>query len=257
MEPRRSRPPPLSFYGDAMNNIKAMVYSAYAKDVSKFSLMTRDEEIEAGRLARSGDARAQERLVKANLRFAIKMAGKYKKYAGPGLDMEDLIQAANIGLMTAARKFDPDKGARFITYASFWVKNSLDNEIFLSGRSVRIPKSRKELFFNGEFNAASIDASFGEKDGETLANMIEGLGISNPESEAVESDSREILRREVGRLPDSERRVIVSRYGLDGSKPKTLAEIGKILKLSRERIRQIEACALGRLKSTMPSSKAA
>jgi len=252
--------------------IGADVLDLYLEDVSRHDLLDPDEEERIARRARQGDEEALERLVRANLRFVISVA---KKYKNRGVPFEDLIQEGNVGLVKAAKKFDPDQGVKFISYAVWWIRQSILSALARHSRTVRLPLNRatemsRMLRARGELkqelgrdpkpeeiadeadldvdtvqmlqrlNAAEVrlDAPVGEEDD---SNLIERFFVEGP---SVEDDLEEKLLQEhvvraLSGIRSRDARVIRLYYGLHGSEEHTLEEIGEILGVTRERVRQL------------------
>ena len=254
---------------------------AYLKEIGQVPLLSAEEEQTLARAARAGDADARRRLSEANLRLVVSVA---KRYAGRGLPFLDLIQEGNLGLMKAAEKFEPDRGFKFSTYATWWIRQSITRAIADQGRTIRIPvhlvehinrvrKTAGELLRkNGREPTAeeiavrlemepdrvrellqlaqepvSLETPVGEEDAH-LEDFIQDEEAGVPVDEA----GRQLLRRELmsvlKSLTPREERVITLRFGLDDGRPRTLEELGKEFNVTRERIRQIEAKALRKLR---------
>ena len=255
---------------------------AYLKEIGQVPLLSTEEEQTLARAARAGDADARRRLSEANLRLVVSVA---KRYAGRGLPFLDLIQEGNIGLMKAAEKFEPDRGFKFSTYATWWIRQSITRAIADQGRTIRIPvhlvehinrvrKTAGELLRkNGREPTAeeiavrlemepdrvrellqlaqepvSLETPVGEEEDAHLEDFIQDEEAGIPVDEA----GRQLLRRELmsvlKSLTPREERVITLRFGLDDGRPRTLEELGKEFNVTRERIRQIEAKALRKLR---------
>ena len=255
---------------------------AYLKEIGQVPLLSADEEQTLARAARAGDADARRRLSEANLRLVVSVA---KRYAGRGLPFLDLIQEGNLGLMKAAEKFEPDRGFKFSTYATWWIRQSITRAIADQGRTIRIPvhlvehinrvrKTAGELLRkNGREPTAeeiavrlemepdrvrellqlaqepvSLETPVGEEEDAHLEDFIQDEEAGIPVDEA----GRQLLRRELmsvlKSLTPREERVITLRFGLDDGRPRTLEELGKEFNVTRERIRQIEAKALRKLR---------
>ena len=257
----------------------------YMRELSKIPLLSREEEESLARQAAIGNAPAREKLVKANLRFVISIAQKYR---GRGLPLEDLISEGNVGLLTALDRFDIDKGYRFITYAVWWIRQSISKAIDEKGRIIRLPVSKKlELSQIGKtMEPVPGEASpEGDNEIERIAKLLklpvkkariltqlkhDVLSLEDPVPakydnsltrkdtiadecnktpvEAIEGDE---LKRELDDIIDSlgkrSAAIIRGRYGLGSSGYKTLQELGERFNLSRERVRQIEKRALGKI----------
>ena len=255
---------------------------AYLKEIGQVPLLSAEEEQTLARAARAGDADARRRLSEANLRLVVSVA---KRYAGRGLPFLDLIQEGNLDLMKAAEKFEPDRGFKFSTYATWWIRQSITRAIADQGRTIRIPvhlvehinrvrKTAGELLRkNGREPTAeeiavrlemepdrvrellqlaqepvSLETPVGEEEDAHLEDFIQDEEAGIPVDEA----GRQLLRRELmsvlKSLTPREERVITLRFGLDDGQPRTLEELGKEFNVTRERIRQIEAKALRKLR---------
>jgi len=258
---------------------------AYMQDVGHIPLVTRDEEVElAGRIA-EGNEQARTRLIRSNLRLVVKIAHDFK---GLGLPLVDLISEGNIGLMRAVEKFDPNKGAKFSSYAAWWIKQSMRRALANQSRTIRIPvqsagkinkikRVRSRLFeklrreptdreIAGEldFSERTVSAlrrsdvssfSLNEsiKDGERgeFEDIIPDEDITTPDEQILQSESFEHLQELLQTLDERERLVLEKRFGLDGERPKTLQELSKHVGRTRERIRQIQYQALSKLKARL------
>jgi RNA polymerase primary sigma factor len=247
----------------------------YLAQIGRGRLLTHEEEIDLGRRARAGDEKARDELIERNLRLVVSVA---KKYRGMGLPFGDLIQEGNIGLMKAADKYDPERGWRFATYATWWIRQAVQRAVADKGRTIRVPvhmgeKVRKMARVYNELSAelsrdptdeeiaerlgwdvdrvrdvksAIPDATSlnrplsSEEDSSELGDFIEDERESGVASEVVRELETRRLMESVERLPERQRRVLVRRYGLDGEEPATLADLSEKLGVSRERIRQLQ-----------------
>jgi len=258
----------------------------YLNQINKVPLLTREEEFKLAVKARTGDQKAKQKLVSANLRFVVQMA---KRYSNSNMGFLDLISEGNLGLIRAVETFDPNRGFHFISYAVHWIKQSIIKAISEKSKIVRIPlnlnnslshieKAIRERH-NGELNDRSLeeiskDMKMGKKEmlnlievtrthssldkmmdedsgsgnGKPFGDFLEDDKNAGPEDNVINDSLREDVRRLVSKLPTQESEVLVSRFGLDGKEPKTLLEIGKEKNLTKERIRQIEKKALEALK---------
>jgi RNA polymerase primary sigma factor len=261
--------------------------SAYFKSIQNIPLLSREEEEALIQRVKEGDKEALNKIILANLRFVIMIA---KEYRGYGVPFADLISAGNVGLMEAAKKFDPSKGVKFISYAVWWIRQSImetiwyESEIikkpnkmyanaskientysclketlgrepsiddivsFLNEQGVEIKKREVERYFLSKSIFLSLDTSTSmEDDALKLEGLISIFGTEDIERDLYEEELRNIIKSLLDKLTQRERDILVFRFGLDGNEPKTLDEIGKILGISRERVRQIEKKALKRL----------
>jgi RNA polymerase primary sigma factor len=254
----------------------------YLKEISKIPMLSPEEEIDLASKVRRGDKKSLDRLVEANLRFVVKIA---KEYLGMGLPLPDLINEGNIGLMEAAKRFKPEKGFKFISYAVYWIRHFIRQALEKQARLIRLPanKERKlakiekalgELFktldrfptadelakhvdipkseieeilkVSGEH--MSLDAPIGNFDERPLSNLIPDQPYHDLEQEIRVIDLRESIERTLKTLSSQEEGVIRYRFGLGADDPLTLEEIGRRMGLTRERIRQIQEKAISQLR---------
>jgi RNA polymerase primary sigma factor len=247
----------------------------YFGQIGRGRLLTHEEEIDLGRRVREGDKTARSKLIEKNLRLVIPVA---KKYRGMGLPFGDLIQEGNIGLMRAADKFDPEKGFRFSTYATWWIRQAVQRAVADKGRTIRVPvhmgeKIKKMARTYNELSAqlqreptdeevaeklgwdvervkdvksaipdaTSLNQPLSSNEGSSeLGDFVEDERESGADGEVVrELETRRLLEY-VAQLPERQRRVLVRRYGLDGEKSSTLADLSEELEISRERVRQLQ-----------------
>jgi RNA polymerase primary sigma factor len=258
--------------------------ASYLDRIGKEHLLTHREEKELSRRAKTGDGRARKKLIRKNLRLVVSVAKRYRSY---GLPFEDLIQEGNIGLIRAVDKFDPEKGCRFSTYATWWIRQAVARAVADKGRTIRLPvhmgeKVRKVSRVTGELSVElgrePTEGEVVERLGWTVEQVRDVKGtvpdaasLSMPVSSVDESSRLEDfivdetlcgvpdavieemeaawLREAIGRLPQKARYVLVRRYGLDDRDPSTLAALAAELKLSRERVRQLQREAEFLLKS--------
>ncbi len=259
------------------------VLAMYLKDINKIPMISHEEEIELAKKAQAGDAVAKNKLVNSNLRFVVNVA---KKYQNHGLDLTDLISEGNIGLLTAVEKFDVSKGYHFISYAVWWIRQSILKAICEKSRAIRLPlnranelvqiehakkvigskKSEQQEFeeiaamlnmdaghvrdmVNISRDIVSLDAEINDGgDGHTkLADFYEDESYERPEEKAITEAMHNDINKVVDTLRPNEAKVIRMRYGLNGLKPMSLKEVGQECDLTKERIRQIEKHAIVRL----------
>lgn len=254
----------------------------YMREMGQFSMLSADEEIKLANRIAEGDQSAKNELVEANLRLVVSLA---RHYQGCGLSYQDLIQEGNIGLIKAAEKFDVSKGFRFSTYASWWIKQALSRAIADQSRTIRIPvhmteninkfkKTERELLsqLNREpkikeiadamgisekqakeiqsyiVEPTSLDIQVGDDDDTTIGSFIEDTHFINPENAYIKESNGDVVNAVLDTLSDREANILRLRFGIGGKKAMTLEEVGKEYGLTRERIRQIEAKALRKLR---------
>lgn len=259
--------------------------AGYLKKIGRGRLLTHREEISLSRRVRAGDQRARTKLVERNLRLVVSVA---KRYRGMGLPFEDLIQEGNLGLLRAVEKFDPELGHRFSTYATWWIRQAVGRALTDKGRAVRVPahmgeKIRKTTRTSNELSAelereptdedvaerlgwkveevrdakeaipdatTSLNGPLGSgENASELGGFIEDERTSDTAAEVMREIEKASLQEAIERLPERHRYVLIRRYGLDDREPATLAELREELKVSRERVRQLQRNAEQMLKA--------
>ena len=259
------------------------VLSMYLKDINNIPLLTHEEEAELAVKAQNGDKAARNKIINSNLRFVVKVA---KKYQNHGLELEDLISEGNIGLLTAIDKFDPSKGFHFISYAVWWINQAILKAVSEKSRAIRLPLNRANELVRIEHakkvvggnkseqqeyeeigamlnmepshvremiaisrDMVSLDAEINnsDKDHTVVADFQEDSLYGRPDEKAIELAMCEDIDSVLSTLRPSEAKVIRMRYGLNGTKPMSLKEVGDVCNLTKERIRQIEKHAITRM----------
>ena len=257
----------------------------YLRDAARVPLLSREEEVELARRIRRGDEKAKEKMALANLRLVISIAKRYRDY---GLPLLDLIQEGNLGLMRAIERFDPEKGYKFSTYATWWIRQAIVRAIATQSRLIRLPENVLELM--NQINAleeeyleerghlpspeeiaerigitpervreiqelsfttiTSLETPVGEDEEETLGDFVRDESLSSPAAEAARDLLSDELHDFLEGLPRREREILELRYGLKDGRVWTLKDIGKKFGISRERVRQIVEEALDRLSAS-------
>lgn len=261
----------------------------YLKEIGKVPLLTADEEVVLAKRIQDGDSDAKKRLEEANLRLVVSIA---KRYVGRGMQFLDLIQEGNLGLIKAAEKFDYEKGFKFSTYATWWIRQAITRAIADQARTIRVPvhmveninkllRAKRELIqkFGREPSPeeiaeymdipvervmeitkisqepVSLETPVGEEDDSHLGDFVQDYNVPVPEEAATQTALKMQIKEALATLSDRERKVIELRFGLIDGKQRTLEEVGAEFEVTRERIRQIEAKALRKLRQPSKSRK--
>jgi RNA polymerase primary sigma factor len=277
-------------YSELGSGLDVSSLSVYLREINKIPLLTRSEEIDLARQAARGIKEAKEKLIKANLRFVVNVA---KKYQNQGLTLSDLISEGNLGLITAVDKFDVEKGYHFISYAVWWIKQSILKAICEKSRMIRLPlnranellqiekvkreigsnkdgeadideiadfldmdKSRINDLINASKEFVSLETPLSsDKDANTISDLMEDTKGADPEEILINNTLQESIEEVLSTLTEKESNVIRYRFGLKGERPHSLKEIGDKYNLTKERIRQIEKKAISRLRHPIRSQK--
>ena len=264
----------------------------YLREIGKIPLLNAEEELELAHRVIAGDKKAKDKMAEANMRLVVSIA---KRYSGRGLDFLDLIQEGNTGLLRAVEKFDPDKGFKFSTYATWWIRQAITRAIADQARTIRIPvhmvetinkllrtqrrmtqelnreptieELAKELDMEPEKveyvikikqDISSLDAGVGrdgDEEDSVLGDFIEDEDTVSPEDSATNQLLKEQVNDVLSSLSDREQKIVRMRFGLDNGKSHTLEEVGQEFAVTRERIRQIEAKALAKLRKHKDARK--
>ncbi len=262
----------------------------YLREIGKIPLLNAEEELALAKKVVSGDKRAKDAMAEANMRLVVSIA---KRYVGRGLDLLDLIQEGNTGLLRAVEKFDPDRGFKFSTYATWWIRQAITRAIADQARTIRIPVHMVETInkllrtqrrLTQEYNReptneeiatamemdvdkvehimkikqdiSSLDASVrDDEEDSVLGDFIEDEDTKTPTQSASEQLLKEQVRQILGTLTEREQKILKLRFGLEDGKSHTLEEVGQEFSVTRERIRQIEAKALAKLRKHKDTRK--
>jgi RNA polymerase primary sigma factor len=254
-------------------------------EINCISLLTAEDEIRLGHRIKQGDLEAREQMIQANLRLVVSIA---KTYSSRGLSIADLIEEGNMGLLRAVEKFDPDEGCRFSTYATWWIKQAIRKSLSNSVRTIRLPTYMVDLVGRWKTLAMELSSTLGRE--ATHTEMAEKMGLAprelksikqamqataameqrisiersgagadhirddkltKPDEYAQKQNEITTMGQHLGALNNTEQSIIRLRYGLDGGDPMTLKEIGHIVGMTRERVRQVEVACLKRLRSLL------
>jgi RNA polymerase primary sigma factor len=260
----------------------------YLKEISQFKLLSKEEELRLAKLAAANSMVAKEKLINHNLRLVVSIA---KRYMGRGMSLLDLIQEGNLGLMKAVDGFDYTKGFKFSTYATYWIKQAISKAIMDKSRNIRVPihvisligdvrKAEQELEFSlgrtpkdseiAEYmkldlkkvrevnqwlkDTSSLDVAVGDDEETTVGSFVEDESVARSFEEVELGDRSVAIEQVLDTLSTREKTVIIKRFGLEDGVPETLEQVGAVLNLSKERVRQIESAALKKLRNPMRAS---
>ena len=278
--------------GQYLDDVSDDSVRLYLREIGKIPLLSAEEETDLARRIVEGDKKAKDKMAEANMRLVVSIA---KRYSGRGLDFLDLIQEGNTGLLRAVEKFDPDKGFKFSTYATWWIRQAITRAIADQARTIRIPvhmvetinkllrtqrrmtqelnreptieELSKELDMEPEKieyvikikqDISSLDAGVG-RDGEDDDSVLQDFIVDEDTVSPEDSASNQLLKEQVqeilSSLSDREQKIVRMRFGLDNGKNHTLEEVGQEFAVTRERIRQIEAKALAKLRKHKDAKK--
>lgn len=278
--------------GQYLDDVSDDSVRLYLREIGKIPLLSAEEEMDLARRIVEGDKKAKDKMAEANMRLVVSIA---KRYSGRGLDFLDLIQEGNTGLLRAVEKFDPDKGFKFSTYATWWIRQAITRAIADQARTIRIPvhmvetinkllrtqrrmtqelnreptieELSKELDMEPEKieyvikikqDISSLDAGVG-RDGEDDDSVLQDFIVDEDTVSPEDSASNQLLKEQVqeilSSLSDREQKIVRMRFGLDNGKNHTLEEVGQKFAVTRERIRQIEAKALAKLRKHKDAKK--
>lgn len=278
--------------GQYLDDISDDSVRLHLREIGKIPLLTPEEEMDLAQRVIKGEKRAKDKMAEANMRLVVSIA---KRYSGRGLDFLDLIQEGHTGLLRAVEKFDPDKGFKFSTYATWWIRQAITRAIADQARTIRIPvhmvetinkllrtqrrmtqelnreptidelakelemeKEKVEYVIKIKQDISSLDAGVG-RDGEdedsVLGDFIEDEDMATPEDTAAQQLLKEQIQDILSTLSDRERKIVSMRFGLGSGKNHTLEEVGQEFAVTRERIRQIESKALAKIRKHKDAKK--
>ncbi len=254
----------------------------YMNEIGYNPLLTAEDEVTLARLVHKGDQKARARMIECNLRLVVKIA---RRYLNRGLALLDLIEEGNLGLIRAVEKFDPERGFRFSTYATWWIRQSVERALMNQSRTIRLPvhvvkeiniylraarhlshsldhdptaeeiaalvdrpleEVRRMLEYNEK--TTSVDLTVGDEGDQTILDGIQDENQIDPTQLLQDEEVKHMIEHWVGELGDKQRDVVARRYGLHGRDPQTLEEVGSAIGVTRERVRQIQNDALKRLR---------
>jgi RNA polymerase primary sigma factor len=265
-------------------------YTLYLREIGQTKLLTPGEEVLLAERIRQGDESAREQMIKANLRLVVKIAREYEEY---GVPLLDLINEGNIGLMKAVERFDPTKGAKLSTYASWWIKQAIRRALSNQSKTIRLPvhvgdkllhmrraavKMEEELgreptdeelaeeldmssskvraLRSAAIRPASLDAPMGEDEAKRFGEVVRDEKADTPYEQLEDKTTTDMLRELLATLPDREQTILRFRFGLEGEGERTLEEVGAKFGVTRERIRQIQNIALEKLRKMIEKREA-
>lgn len=257
----------------------------YLREIGFSPLLTAEEEVHYARLARKGDERGRQRMIESNLRLVVKIS---RRYINRGLPLLDLVEEGNFGLIRAVEKFDPERGFRFSTYATWWIRQTIERALMNQTRIIRLPihivkelnlylRASRELaqkldheptaediaallerpveavekMLKLNERVTSLDSLLGDMSDKTILETVADENSCDPCVELQNNNIQEHLSRWIDHLPEKQREVLARRFGLEGYEMSTLEEVGKEIGLTRERVRQIQVEALKCLRSIM------
>ena len=260
-------------------------FQLYLREIAQFPLLTPEQEVKLARKIKRGDQKARSEMVRSNLRLVVKIS---RDYANLGLPLLDLISEGNIGLMKAVERFDPKKGGKLSTYAAWWIKQSIKRALANQSKTIRLPvhlvdkiskmrrvamqmteelgreptddelaeeiglsSSKVTQLKSAAVRPASLDQPIGDDDSTEGGEIVGDEEADDPFETLRDKDLHEEVGELLDVLDERERRIINSRFGLDGQKPKTLEEVGEKFGVTRERIRQLQNIALHKLRKAL------
>jgi RNA polymerase primary sigma factor len=270
-----------------MESLHGEPLQLYLHEIGRVKLLTSKEEITLARRTQRGDKKAREQMITANLRLVVKIA---RGYEGLGLPLLDLINEGNIGLMKGVQRFNPDKGAKFSTYASLWIKQAIRRALSNTSKTIRLPvhvldkmshvrktevklrevldreptdeevaddlglnARRVRLYRDAARAPVSLDSPISFDDSTTIAEHVADAQAATPFDQLLSHDDHELVQEVLATLDARESRILAMRFGLDDGQPKTLEEVGARLGVTRERIRQIQEQALQKMRAKIES----
>jgi RNA polymerase primary sigma factor len=224
----------------------------YLQDLRRIPRLSAEEEQACARGAAEGDEKARQRLIRANLRFVILVA---RRYRNRGVPLEDLVNEGNIGLIQAAGRFDPERNVRFVSYAAFWIRQAIVKAIHENGGMIRVPRGsvseQAQRMRDAAWRMVSLDGpSAGREDADSVGACLEDPGAAKPEEVLVGASLNDELGAVLAGLSDRESSIIRDRFGLAGRARTSLLEVGRKHGVSKERVRQIEKKALRKIRSS-------